>query len=236
MIKAAIVEDDPGAAELLAGYLKQFAQEQHIAVAVSEYRDAVSFLDQYRPTFDIIFMDVEMPYMDGIKAAQKLREIDREVVIVFVTNMAQYAVKGYEVNALDYIVKPVGYPDFSLKMKRAVNALQIKEEREIVIPLTNQGLHRVSVSKLLYVEVSDHKLRYHLADDVLETGGSLSKVETELCGWGFLRCNSCYLVNPRHIEWVRGHVVKVGQDELQISHPKRKEFIKGLAEWLAKGG
>lgn len=121
-------------------------------------------------------------------------------------------------------------------MKRAVNALQIKEEREIIIPLTNQGLHRVSVSKLTYAEVTGYKLRYHLVDDVLETRGYLSKVETELCGWGFLRCNSCYLVNPRHIEWVRGHVAKVGKDELQISHPKRKEFIKGLAEWLAKGG
>lgn len=236
MVKIAIVEDDSAAAKLLASYLDRFAREHDTAFEVSTYQDAVSFLDPYRPCFDVVFMDIELPHMNGMDAARRLRELDRQIVLVFVTNMAQYAVKGYEVDALDFIVKPVAYPDFAFKMKRVLNALKVSRERQIAIPLARKGMCRVSVSKLLYVEVANHKLRYHFADQILESGGALSKVEHELRTWNFLRCNSCYLVNPQYIEWVRGYTVKVGDDELQISHPKRKEFIKGLTEWLAKGG
>ena len=236
MVKIAIVEDDAKAAQLLASYLTRFSGEQGAAFEVAQYRDAVSFLEGYRSAFDVVFMDIELPHMNGMDAARRLRELDRQIVLVFVTNMAQYAVKGYEVDALDFIVKPVAYPDFVFKMKRVLSALKVNEEREITISLAKRGLCRVSSSKLLYVEVSGHKLRYHLADETLEAGGTLSKAEDELRAWGFLRCNSCYLVNPRHVEWVRGYAVKVGDDELQISHPKRKEFMKGLTEWLAKGG
>lgn len=236
MIKIAVVEDDSAAAKLLVSYLDRFTREHDTAFEVSTYQDAVSFLDPYRPCFDVVFMDIELPHMNGMDAARRLRELDRQIVLVFVTNMAQYAVKGYEVDALDFIVKPVAYPDFVFKMKRVLNALMVSRERQIAIPLARKGVCRVSVSKLLYVEVANHKLRYHFADQILEAGGALSKVEHELRPWNFLRCNSCYLVNPQHIEWVHGYTVKVGDDELQISHPKRKEFIKGLTEWLAKGG
>lgn len=236
VLRAAVVEDEQPAAQRLKAYLLRFGTEQELTVEITEFRDAVAFLDQYRPVFDVVFMDIELPHMNGMDASRKLREIDREILLVFVTNMAQYAVKGYEVDALDFIVKPVAYPDFAFKLKRVLNALQAGREREITISLPNQGLYRVSSSRLLYVEVRNHRLRYHMADGVLEAGGTLSKAEAELRTWGFLRCNSCYLVNPRHVEWVRGYVVRIGHDELQISHPKRREFMKGLSEWLAKGG
>lgn len=236
MIHIAIVEDEAEAAAHLQSCLCRFSDEYHISIETTTFLDAVSFLDPYRSTFDAVFMDIEMPGMNGMEAARRLREIDRIITLVFVTNMAQYAVKGYEVDALDFIVKPVRYPDIVFKMKRILNNLRINTAREITIPLPRGGFQRVSSMELFYVEVSNHNLCYHLASGILETGGTLSKAEEELKSWGFLRCNSCFLVNPRYVEWIRGHTVKVAQDELQISHPKRKDFLKKMTDWLAKGG
>ncbi|WP_407270436.1 LytR/AlgR family response regulator transcription factor [Radiobacillus sp. PE A8.2] len=235
MTRIAIVEDEPRASDLLSGYLNRFSEENRENFVITEYRNAPSFLDQYQSGFDIILLDIEMPYMNGMDMARKLREIDSEVIIIFVTNMAQFAVKGYEVDALDFIVKPVSYSNFVFKMKRALNALKVNEEQEIVVSYAG-GLTRISSNKLLYVEVSGHNVTYHLIDKKIEARGSLSKIESDLSKWNFLRCNRCYLVNPRYVEWVHKYTVKVGDDVLQISHPKRKEFMRDLNDWLAKGG
>lgn len=236
MVHIAIVEDESEAAVHLQSCLCRFSEEHQTPIEITIFPDAVSFLDPYRSTFDSVFMDIELPGMNGMEAARRLRETDRVITLVFVTNMAQYAVKGYEVDALDFIVKPVRYPDIVFKMKRILENLRINKTREVTIPLPKGGFQRVSSTELFYVEVSNHNLRYHLASGILETGGTLSKAEEELKSWGFLRCNSCFLVNPRYVEWIRGHTVKVAQDELQISHPKRKDFLKNMTDWLAKGG
>lgn len=118
MINVAIVEDEDCAANNLSEYLNTFGRQNNTEIKAERFRDAISLLTGYSGKFDIVFMDIELPEMNGMDAAKKLREIDMSVTLVFVTNMAQYAVKGYEVGAVDYIVKPVSYYDFSLKLRR----------------------------------------------------------------------------------------------------------------------
>ncbi len=72
--------------------------------------------EHYRADYDIVFMDIELPGINGMEAAHRLREIDQQVILIFVTNMAQFAVKGYEVDALDYIIKPAQYGPLSIKL------------------------------------------------------------------------------------------------------------------------
>ncbi len=235
MIRVAIVEDDPEAAGVLEGYLSRYGREEDLALEVTRFANAVVFLERERPGFDLVWMDIELPMMNGLEAAAKLRQRDRQAVLIFVTNMAQYAVKGYEVDALDFMVKPVRYADFSFRMRRACRAIRMNRKREITIPIPG-GLYRVTSDDLLYVEVLGHKSLYHLQGETVETRETLTAAQRRLENWGFLRCNSCYLVNPAHIEWVKGYVVKVGGDELQISHPKRKEFMEQLSSWYARGG
>lgn len=234
MIRIAIVEDEESAANALREFLERYQKDGEEGFQITWFQDAVSFLAPYRG-FDLVFMDISMPYMDGMAVALRLRQIDAQTVLIFVTNMAQYAVQGYEANALDFVIKPLVYSDFVFKMKRALNTIRAGRGREIVLQLAS-GLQRINSNELVYVEIRGHTLIYHLLDQNIETRGTIAKAEEQLNEWGFLRCNNCYLVNPRHIEWVRGYVVKVSGEELQISHPRRKEFMRGLSEWFSIGG
>ena len=235
MIRIAIVEDELQASERLEHFLKCLEQERNEKFAITVLRNAEEFLEKNRQGFELVLMDIELPGMNGMEAAERMRKMDSEAVLVFVTNMAQYAVKGYEVNALDFIVKPVKYADFTFKMKRALYAVEGLMEHELVIPVSG-GMRRISVSRLLYVEVNGHKVQYHLIDQVIETRSTLKQIEKQLSEYSFLRCNNCYLVNPRHVKWAQGHTVQVGREELQISHPRKKSFLQGLGMWITKGG
>ena len=148
--------------------------------------------------------------------------------------MTQLAQKGYEVDAVGYLVKPVKYYDFALKFKKAISVYTLNERRNVTITVPG-GMCRVSMDKLMYVEIVNHRLRYHLVDDVIEMSGSLSKVEEELAGYGLLRCNSCYLVNPAFIRSVRGADLHIGDEVLRISRPKRQKFMEQLTDWFGGG-
>lgn len=236
MINVAIVEDEKPAAELISSYLQEFGRQEEEEFSVRVFGDAVSFLENYKPDFDLVFMDIMMPSIDGMRAAKKLRERDRNVQIIFVTSMSQFAVKGYEVAALDFIVKPVSYFDFCIKMRRAVFAVRSCDGRSVVVPAEGGEL-RIFVRDLQYIEVSGHNCRYHIAPHrVAEGRNTIRGLSALLQPYHFMRCNSCYLVNPIWIEYVGGYTVRVAGVELQISHPRKKEFTREFNEWAARGG
>lgn len=235
MISIAIVEDDDKAAKLLESHLKTYQERNSHLFNIVRYSNAVSFLTNYKQIFDIVFMDIQLPDMDGLSASYELRKFDTEVILIFVTNMAQYAVKGYDVDALDFIVKPVVYENFCLKVKKAIEIINASQEIELVIANKN-GLIRLSSNRVLYVEVVGHKLIYYTSDSEYSGTGSLSELESKLSEFSFMRCNSCYLVNPKYISMVSGFTVKMANGaELAISHPKKKAFMQELADWLGKG-
>lgn len=231
MIRVAVVEDSQQDALLLCRYLGTVERE----LEIKSYHCAENFLEDMEQGFDIVFMDIELPGCNGMEAARLMREKDRKALLIFITNMAQYAVKGYEVDAMDFIVKPVSATDFAFKMKRALCALDTRRQYDFVIA-DKQNFRRISTADLCYVEVSGHKLIYHLPQEVIEVRGRLTDVENELKPHGFLRCNNCFLVNARYVRAVNGYTVTVGGDELQISHPRRKEFLQELSRLLSKGG
>lgn len=234
MIRIAIVEDRDSEALVLEEYIKRYSKESGELFQVSRFSNALAFLNPYQG-FDLVFMDIQMPYMDGLSAAAKLRELDSQVTLIFVTNMAQYAVRGYEVEALDFVVKPVAYTDFIFKIKRALKSISLSRKKKMAIVYKGDMVSFDS-SEVEYVEVQAHNLIYHVNGKEYQIRGTMKKVQEQFAEWNFLRCNNCYLVNPRHIQWVRDHVVKVGNDELQISHPRKKKFMEELSAWYALGG
>lgn len=226
-MKIAIIEDVEQYAALLKSYLMRFGEEHNHTFKINLFSNAIAFLEPYSADYDLIFMDIHMPYMNGMDAARKLREIDKNVLLIFVTNLTQYAINGYEVEALDYILKPIGYYDFALKMSRAMQKIPTKDHSELLISTAN-GIIKIRPTDIYYIESSGHHVFYHLKGKIYKQNSSLSAVESTLKPYPFARCNNCYLVNMRYVECVKGYTVTVAGQELQISQPRKKTFIQQL--------
>ena len=230
MIRIAIVEDERAYAEKLQGYLEQYSAEHQTELHCQVFYDGLAFLDSYHSDFDILLMDIEVPLLDGMSAAGRIRKTDPYVVIMFITSMAQYAVRGYEVGALDFMLKPVGYTVFSQKLQKAVRLANRNREAYLFLPVNGTQL-RVSIPSILYVEVTGHQLQLHTETGTHRTALSLKKLEAQLAGHPFAKCNQCYLVNLRHVEEFRGDAVVVGGHTLQVSRPRRKDFQLALTNY-----
>lgn len=231
MINVAVVEDSDRDAQLLTDYINRACEEAGEACAVTRFATPVDFLEGYRGNYEIVFMDIELPDMDGMETAKRLRETDANVIIIFVTNMAQFAVGGYAVDAMDFMVKPVSYDNLRLKIARALKRLDSRKNEKLVINGKN-GAKIVLISQIKYIEVMNHKLVIYLTAGTVTSSGSLSKLEEKLTGFAFSRCNNCYLVNLNYVTGVEDFTVFVGNQELAISRSRKKPFLKDVADYL----
>ena len=196
-----IVEDDDGAAAELNDVLLRFGAENGVAFDVTRERNSEDFLENYTPKYDICFMDIELPGKNGMEAAKKLRRFDANIVIIFVTNMRQYAIAGYEVGALNYILKPVKYNSFSVTMRRAVESAK-NADAVLLTAKTDGGIRLIDSRDVAYIDVMKHDVLIHLADENVNTYGTLSAFEKSLAGSGFARCSACALINLKYIDRV----------------------------------
>lgn len=234
-MKIAIVEDEAVYRGQLQEYLQRYQQEFHRPLEVSAYENGMSFIHQFKSQFDIILLDVAMPYLDGIETAKKIRAQDAEAVILFVTNQAQHAIRGYEVDAMDYILKPISYFAFSQRLNRAVSRLSRREEPCLMLNLRS-GPRKLKVSAIRYIESEGHNLVFHTADGDLTVAGSLKDVEQKLEQYHFIRCNKGLLVSLRHVDGVQDGCAMVEGHPLPISRPRKSVFMDALTNYFGGMG
>ena len=227
----AIVEDDAVTREETAEYCRRFQAETNAKLLIREFSDGRELVDNYDSSFDLIFLDIEMNYLNGLEAAEIIRKKDKNVMIVFLTNMGGYAIRGYSVQATDYILKPLSYPVFRCKMKEWIKRVE-QYQGETVVIANGEELYRISTDHLYYVEVNSHRLIYHTDQGELSFWGSLKSAEQLLQGKGFAKCNSCYLVNLRYVQSISGNQVVVGSTPLQISRPRKKAFLEAVTQFI----
>ena len=235
MFSVAIVDDDEAARTGLRECFKYLETKIGEQFQIDEFTGADHFFMHFDGQYDIIFLDIEMPEMDGMTAARRLREVDKTVTIIFVTNSARYAVQGYEVDALDYIVKPVDKYAFALKMQRALSRVVRRKDANIMLK-TNDGIECLQVSHIKYLEVEGHYVIYHTYYGDYSVYSTLSADEKKLLASQFVRCNRNYLVNLRYVESVRDGVCVLAGEELMISRPQKKKFIQALQDYMRGGG
>ena len=235
MLKIAVVEDQTEVRENLCQFIRQYAGEQGLQAEVEPFADGAAIAEGYQPGYDIIFLDVEMPRLGGFGAAERIRAVDPDVVLVFVTNMAQYAIKGYEVDALDYVLKPVPYFAFSQQLQKAVEKVSRHARHYLAVPVEG-GLRRLDTVQIYYLESEGHRVHFYTEDGEFTAPGALKTFEEKLAACPFARCNSGYLVNLAQVRGVQQGVVEVGPYELQVSRPKRKSFLAALADYIGGEG
>lgn len=237
MIRIGIAEDDPSSIDLLLSHLDRFQRELGERFHVGAFRDGADLVEAYRPDWDILLLDIEMERMDGMTAARRIREVDAEVVIVFITSSPQYAVSGYSVGALSYLLKPVPYVAFEQEMSRCLTRLRQRERRHLMFTTSDGARRRVDAADVLFIESVKRHLVIHTLDGDYSTVVTMRSMEAELAADGFFRCNSGYLVNLRHVTGVDGSECRIrGGVRLQVSRPRKREFLAALAEYIGERG
>ena len=230
MLKIVIVEDEESYISVLQEYLKKYEQDTGEDVEVTVYHDGDEIAAFYRAQFDVILMDIEMKFIDGMTAAEEIRKVDSTVAIIFITNAPQYAIRGYEVGALDYILKPVPYFTFSQKLGRAVEKLKKRERKWITVQVKG-GVMRMELADIYYIESQGHDLIYHTKEGTPVAGSTMKSVEDMMTEMDFFRINKCYLVNLEHVEGVQDKYAVVHGERLLISRPRMKQFMQELTRY-----
>ncbi|MBW3082179.1 LytR/AlgR family response regulator transcription factor [Bifidobacterium phasiani] len=231
-IRIGVVEDDPASCQLVVDYLNRYQSEHGEEFVVSVFDDGATLVDHYAPIYDILLLDIEMKRMDGMEAARRVRERDDSVVIVFITAAPQYAISGYEVRALSYLLKPVPWFAFSQEMKRSIDAVRRNTDESLLVETGSKQL-RVELAEIVYIESIRHTIVIHTLGGKLSITGTLKELEARLAGADFFRSNSCYLVNLRYVVAVEDQdcVLSTGE-RLRISRPRKKAFLAALADYM----
>ena len=236
VIRIALVEDDPVYREQLQNYLTQFGQQSGEKLAVTVFDDGDEIALNYKAEYDIILMDIEMKFMDGMTAAEMIRQKDDQVVIIFITNSPQYAIKGYAVDALDYVLKPVSYYAFSQRIQRAVTRMNRRRQQRCITVTTREGTHKLAFDRINYVEVQTHELIFHTRDGLLTATGSMKELEKSLDSPAFFRCNKSCLVNLEQVDGIQGDDAILAGEPVPISRARKKAFLDALNNYISEVG
>ena len=231
-IRIAICDDEQN----IRSYLAALIRREDSSCRISEYASAEAYLAAGED-YDLLLLDIELGggagspgSMDGMALARRLRSLppDRQPLIIFVTGYESYVYQAFDVEAFQYLVKPVDEGRFADVFRRAAEKLSVLEkQRRRTLLVQYAGASRViPLENIRYVESRGHKLLLHLKEGTVEYYGKIGELELEL-GGQFARIHKGYLVNLRHVEeYARGQVTLTGGEKLTISKYKYDAFVK----------
>ena len=231
----AVVEDSAQDRAVLDSYLEKYQQEKNCHFQITHFSDGDEIALGYKGGYDLILMDIEMTFMDGMSAAEEIRRADPEVLIIFITNSPQYAIKGYAVDALDYVLKPVSYYAFSQRLGRAVERVA-RRARHFLQINAHGTAHKLDTSAIYWIENCGHDLIFHTAEGEVTAPGSMTETEEKLAQDSYFRVNKGCLVNLEHVDRMDGEDAIVHGDRVPLARARRKAFLDALNDYINGAG
>ena len=230
MLHIAICDDEKGFVQYLTDLLNRYSKETGQDIKITPYYDGIELIEKYDTTIDLIFLDIRMKLVNGLHAAERIRQRDERVGIIFLTTLTQYGLEGYKYQADDYIIKPIKYARLKDEM-----SLFLKKHRHDISPFiiisNDKGKYRITLKDIRYIETSNRNLLVHAQDDII-CYKTMKEMEQSLSSQGFGRCHSGYLVNMLYIKRVEKlDVILTTGEIIPISQPRRKSFIECLTDY-----
>lgn len=227
MMRIAIVEDNAAVRHQLREYIMRYFSDD-TGYSIAEFEDGDGILFQYSSEYDLILLDIQMKNINGLETARAIRRLDDRVILVFVTNLAEYAIKGYGVKAMDFILKPVNYYMLEQLLSRAEAELR-RQERRFVMVSSDDGIVRLDMADILYVENEKHNLNIHTPRKVWRIRDTMTHFEQLLSEGSFFRCNNGCIVNLAHVKRVSRSELTIGETTLPISRGRYRDFMEALS-------
>lgn len=233
LMKIALVEDNELQREQIRQDIRTYFEEHDEVCELHVFDNGSAMLDHFNTVggYDLLLLDIQLPGMDGISVAKEIRRHDDKVLIVFITSMTSYAVQGYSVHALDYILKPINHISFCNTLDHARELFRQRSEHFITVT-NNEGLLKLDISQIYFIETEKHAVRLHHTKGSFHINDSLKSIEEKLKNAPFQRCNNCYLVNLAHVEQVKKDYVIVAGHELAFSRLRYKPFMEALTNYM----
>lgn len=232
-MKIAICDDEQIFIDILRAPLDAFFRDKDIAINTYEYTNGFTMLDEYLG-YDIIFLDVAMPDIGGIELGKKIREIDKNVIIIYVTSEKERVFESFEVKAFGYIVKPVNILELTSTLNRATSEISSDEDL-IAIEVQRKTHVKINKNNILYAETADRMINIYTTDKCYQSSIKLKELEQLLESDLFISPHRSYLINLKHVkEYDRSSITMNNSDKILVSRLKYNEFKKRFLEYLTQ--
>lgn len=231
MIHIAICDDEKDFVAYLTDLLDRYAAETGEEIKVTAYYDGMELTEKYDTGIDLIFLDIQMRLMDGLRAAEHVRRMDEKVGIIFLTTLTQYGLEGYKYQAANYIIKPMKYVRLKAEMDQWLKRHR-KDDSPSMVIANDSGKYKVFLKSLRYVETFNRNLLLHTEQENIICYKSMKEMERKLQDKGFVRCHTSYIVNLFYVKGIKKLDIELITGEIiPVSQPKRKEFMEQLADY-----
>lgn len=232
MFKIAICDDEDILIEVLKENLERYGAETGRELCIFSYHDGSELLQNYQPDFDLIFMDIKMEKLDGLKTAEELRRMDSTVGLIFLTSLKRYVWKGYEYGAVNYLLKPVKYGVLKMELDRFFVRCQGKEEPYLSFA-NSSGKYRVLYKNLQYAETCKRNVLLNFEGQEQVIYKNMKEISALLeTQPQFARCHQSFVVNLTFVKSVAGlELTMTSGRNIPISQPRRRGFMIKMTDY-----
>ncbi|EQF26178.1 response regulator [Clostridioides difficile CD160] len=236
MINIAVCEDEKETQLLIVDYIENILKNISIEYEIQKYLSGEELLKSNLKDIDILFLDIKMEKLNGMDTARKIREVDNEMEIIFITSLIDYVQEGYEVRAYRYLLKPIELEELKKHVLTCIKDIEINRDSYITIK-NKSNTYKIYLNEIKYIEVQKKDMLIHTINKNFDIRYSLSKIEKELNLYKFIRCHKSFIVNLSYVENIKHNIaILESGEEVPISRYRYKEvkekFLKFLGDTI----
>ena len=235
MLSIAVCDDEVIECCNMAKRIREIMEEMKIPCIIRQFRNGGELL-QALESFDIVFLDIIMQDLDGMKTAQAFRKKASDKILIFVSSSREYVFEAYDVEAFQYLLKPVDDRKLKSVLQKAVHKTEIRSQEFIIVSRERQK-KKLFLDDIYYFEIKGRIVDVHGPEGIFAYYEQLGELEDKLQGYGFFRCHKSYLINLKYVDgYNRQEVILENGEKIVIAKRRYDRFVREMLEVMRKNG